>query len=183
MSFFDKLFEPVEENSTPKVKGGPREELITDELIPNQNEAAIASGNAAGGPVSESGAKEIIKNAFASLEGKATTIYTLRELVSTLPAGTGKEQILGVLSVTKVSVDEIKEDAETRIEILESKEGQMQQKIADEIARLEAKIKSAEETIQESRKNKADAEALLREFKSEKSAVITEIKNIISTIE
>ena len=177
MSWLDKLFvqEEPKENSIPNVKGGSREEVIDPLIVaqPVQTETESISGN---------GAKELIKNALAPLEGKEATVYTLRDLIAKLPSGTGKEQILGILDVTGISADEIKADAEERIEILDSKEIQINEKFTAEIAKLDAEIKAAEESIAINRKNKADVEALLRDFASEKSATITEIKNIMASI-
>ncbi len=177
MSFWDKFFEPqeAEQNSIKNVKGGSREEVIDPHIVDQPIQVEAES-------VSESGAKEIIKKSLAHLEGKEATVYTLRDLIAKLPSGTAKEQILGILDVTGISADEIKADAEERIKILDSKEIQINETFTAEIASIDAEIKAAEESIANNRKKKADVEALLREFASEKSATITEIKNIIATI-
>ena len=173
MGLLDKLF-VSDEGPSESEKGGTREVLQAQENVQSYDEKVNISGSAA---------EEIIKNALAPLEGNATTVYTLRDLVSTLPTGVKKDSILGVLSVTKISVEEIQKDANERINILQSVERKLQEKVAGDISEFEAEIKSAENKIEENRKKKADAEALLREFQLLKSKTTDEVKSILATIE
>ena len=172
MGFLDKFFVP-EESPDESVKGGTRE-LLKAQNVPNYDEKVNISGNAA---------EEILKNALAPLEGKQTTIYTLKELVAQFPTGTKKEHILGVMKVAKVSEEEIKADAQERINILQATEKKLQEKVTGDISQFDAEIKEAENKIEENRKKKAEAEELLRNFKLLESKTIDEVKNILSTIE
>lgn len=173
MGLFDKLFVP-EEEFPEEVKGGAREGPTVQQNVPNYDEKLNISGSAA---------EDIMKNALAALEGRETTVYTLQNLVSTLPTGVKKDSILGVLDVTKISVEEIQRDAQERISILGSVEKKLQEKVAADISKFEAEIKDAENQIEENRKKKAEAEALLREFQMLKSKTTDEVKSILTTIE
>ena len=173
MKLWDKLFE-AEEEVPEEVKGGAREGPTVQQNVPNYDEKLNISGSAA---------EDIMKNALAALEGRETTVYTLQNLVSTLPTGVKKDSILGVLAVTKISVEEIQRDAQERISILESVEKKLQEKVAADISKFEAEIKDAENQIEENRKKKADAESLLREFQMLKSKTTDEVKSILTTIE
>lgn len=171
MGLFDKFF--VQEELSESAKGGARESLNAQQSMPNHDEVNI-SGDAA---------DDILKNALAHLEGKGTTIYTLKDLIASLPTGVNKDSILGVLAVTKISVSEIKQDADERISILQSAEEKLQEKLSSDISRFEAEIKECQNRIEENRKNRANAESLLREFQMAKTKVTDEIKSILSTIE
>lgn len=173
MGLFDKLFVP-EESPNESSKGGTQEAAKAQENVQSYDEKVNISGSAA---------EDIMKNALAPLEGSATTVYTLKDLVATLPTGVKKDSILGVLAVTKISVEEIRRDANERISILQSVEKKLQEKVAGDISGFEAEIKSAENLIEENRKKKADAESLLREFQLLKSKTTDEVKSILATIE
>lgn len=173
MGLLDKLFVP-EESPDESAKGGTREVLEAQKDVQSYDEKVNISGSAA---------EDIMKNALAPLEGNATTVYTLKNLVETLPTGVKKDSILGVLSVTKISVEEIRKDANERINILQTVEKKLQEKVAGDISGFEAEIKEAENRIEENRKKKADAEALLREFQLLKSKTTDEVKSILATIE
>ena len=116
MSFIDNagkafekfLFEQVPEESKVNEEGGEREIAVAQENVQNYDE------------ISGTAAEEILNNALKSLEGREITVYTLKDLISTLPTGVKKEAILGVLAVTKVSVEDIQKDGHERIEILNS---------------------------------------------------------------
>ncbi len=172
MGLFDKLF--VQEELSESAKGGARESLKAQQSMPNHEEEVSVSGDAA---------DDILKNALAPLEGKAVTIYTLRDLTATMPTGVKKDSILGVLKVTKISESEIKQDADARISILEATERKLQERIASDISVLESEIKECQDRIEINRKNKENAEALLREFQMAKAKMTDEIKSILSTIE
>ena len=174
MGLLDRLFEP-EKQPIENVKGGTRENL---EAQPNYDDEEEKDVNITG-----NAAEEIFKNAMASLEGRQTTIYTLKDLVATLPPGVKKEAILGVLEVTKVSAEEIQKDGQDRLSLLESAEAKLQKNVNGDIQKLEAEIKEAENLIEENRKKKAVAEELLRNFRLLKSKTSDEIKSILSTIE
>lgn len=171
MGLFDKLF--VQEELKVSAEGGARESLNSQHNVPNYEEVQV-SGNAA---------DDILKNVLTPLEEKDVTIYTLRDLTATMPTGVKKDSILGVLSVTKISVSEIKADADARIDLLEAAEKKLQEKLASDIAKFDSEIKECQDRIEENRKNKANAEALLREFQMAKSKMTDEIKAILSTIE
>ena len=131
MGFFDRLFEP-EGKTVEREEGGTREVPVAQETVLNYEEKVNISGSAA---------EDILKNALASLEGRETTIYTLQQLVSTLPTGVKKESILGVLAVTKVPMEAIQQDAQERIALLQATEKKLQEKITADTARFEKKRK------------------------------------------
>ena len=172
MGLFDKLF--VQEELNVSAEGGAREGLKAQHNMPNYEEEVQVSGEAA---------DDILKNVLAPLAEKAVTIYTLRDLTATMPTGVKKDSILGVLNVTKISVSEIKADADARISILEATEKKLQEKLASDISKFDADIKECQDRIEEARKDKANAETLLREFQMAKSKMTDEIKSILSTIE
>ena len=172
MGLFDKLFEPANTIPNSAVKGGSRESLVTPQSVTQQPKV----------DVSGSAAEEILAKALNGFEGRETTIYTLKDLVATMPAGSKKDAILGVLAVTKISVEEIKKDADERVSILDATEKQLQDKIDAEIAQLEKEIEEAQNLIEKNREKKAKAEALVREFKKLKSEKFDEIKNILTSI-
>lgn len=177
MGLLDKLFVQEEEKPKKNEKGDDRS------IVEVQKDEAIYDEKAEKVNISENAAGDILRNALASLEGKEPTVYTLRELISALPTGAQKDAILGVLAVTKVSVEVIKQDGQERISILNSVEKRLQEKISADVLQFEAAIKEAENQIEENRKRKADAEELLRNFQLLKSEKLDEIKNILATIE
>lgn len=177
MGVFDRLFVQEEENTKGHEKGGNREVVEAQQNEPNyalETEKVDVSGSAA---------EDILKNALAPLEGKEPTVYTLKELVSALPPGSKKEAILGVLSVTRVSVEAIKQDGQKRIGILDSVEKKLQKKVSEDISQFESEIKEAENRIEENRRKKAESEDLLRKFQLLKSEKTDEVKDILATIE
>ena len=172
MGFFDRLFEP-EGKTVEREEGGTREVPVAQETVLNYEEKVNISGSAA---------EDILKNALASLEGRETTIYTLQQLVSTLPTGVKKESILGVLAVTKVPMEAIQQDAQERIALLQATEKKLQEKITADTARFEAEIKEAENRIEQNRNQKAEAEALLREFQLLMSKMMYEVNCMLANI-
>lgn len=173
MGFLDKFLEPEERKLKVETEeGGERQAL--ENTLPNNDTQVQISGK---------GAEEILHNALISLEDREVTIYTLQDLVSTVPPGTDKESILGILSVTKIPVEEIKKDAQERLTLLTNAESQLQHKVQNDVRSFEEQIKEAQLQIEENRKKKADAEELLRSFQLLKSKTADEIKNILLTIE
>ena len=171
MGLFDKLFEP---NEVPNaaVKGGSRESVITPQSVTQMPTVSVTG----------SAAEEILANALKGFEGRETTIFTLKDLVATMPAGSKKEAILGVLAVTKISVEEIRRDAEERISVLDATEKKLQENVEAENARLEEEIKNAQNLIEANREKQAKGETLVREFKKLKSEKTDEVKNILTNI-
>lgn len=173
MGFMDRFLEPEERKlKVETVEGGERQAL--ENTLPSNDKQVQISGK---------GAEEILHNALTSLEDREVTIYTLQNLVSTLPTGINKEAILGILNVTKIPVEEIKKDAQERLTLLTNAETQLQHKVQNDVRSFEEQIKEAQLQIEENRKKKADAEELLRSFQLLKSKTADEIKNILSTIE
>lgn len=172
MGLFDKLFEPSNEPKNAAVNGGAREGVVTPQSV-TQIPTVSVTGSAA---------EEILANALKGFEGRETTIYTLKDLVSSMPAGSKKESILGVLAVTKISVEEITKDADERVSVLDATEKKLQENVAAEITQLEKEIEEAQNLIEKNREKKAKAEALVREFQKLKSEKTDEIKNILTSI-
>ena len=191
MGIFDKLFETVEE---PKdgAKGGARQGLdaqepktkgaTTETKAVNISDSVIEDVSADVSESAGSAAEAILKNALEPLRGNANTVYTLQQLVSKLPAGSTKENILGVMQVTNIPVEEILNDGQARIDILQATESKLQSKVTEDISRFDAEVKEYQKLIADNQKRKADAEELLRQFQMAKSKTIDEINGILTSI-
>lgn len=171
-AFMDKFYES--EDILEK-EGGQRKETTIKKTSNTEKPEPVK--------VSGKGAEEIIQKALAQLEGKETTVYKLRDIVEKLPTGTQKESILAILEVTNISVADIREDAETRISLLDSMQDRLSAKVKADVDSFEKAIKEAEKEIQDNRAKKLEAEELLRNFNLLKAQKIDEVKNILATIE
>ncbi len=174
MGFFEKLWETT---SDPKetTKGGIREQLEKAPLSEPTDKVNVSiSGNAA---------EEIIRNAMKHLDEKPVSIYTLKELVATLPVGANKETILGVMKVARISAKEIQQDGQERLEILQSLEENLKNKVKEDISNFEAEIQKAEACIEDNRQKKEAAKELLRTFQMLKSKEADEISSSLQTIQ
>lgn len=181
MSFFDRLF--VEENEPQTKKAGTRAVVPNAKgSMPTPSES-VERVEASSDVTTGKSAKTVIDNALKTFEGRTVTIYTLENLVKTLPKGTTSESIKGVLKVTGVSEDDIRSDASERIAVLTETLKDLQSKVAADVNRFNTQIKEAETTIETAKNNKSAAEQLLNQVQYLVSQEKNKIDSIMSAIQ
>lgn len=134
-------------------------------------------------PDTKSGAKQILESALNQFNDRKVTYLTLANLVSNLPQGSTRETILGVLSATGLSIEEIFKDADDRLDAISVTQQKLQEKVksdvddfGNQVVDLKAKIAELESKAKQATKLLSDVDTLANIQKTEINKIMNNVR-------